>query len=527
LALEGHFTFLCDGWNERSFDERAWLQKEFVRLRRDYPTCGLLVTTRLLSPLSIPNVKKCVIRHLTFSQQLAILRSHDPQTAEQLLLAARQKAGLRGIIRNPFYLAALAVIAPKGNLPDTKEQILREFVAAYDQNPTHRDELHKVFQGNHLSYLRRLAAVMAQSGMNALKEIDAKPCVRDASDELVAAGVIEEKSRPDISEALETLVGHHLLVVLPSTGSERIFGFQHQQILEWFASFWLEELIVKSPSGSSPDAQQRVVDLINRSDTDEIILFAIERLGKDHRDATADFILLAYELDITLAAELIRRVSNDIWQSISEEIGKRVTALQRSRPNQAIRFMGRTGRPEFATQIWEAIKDEARYNSHYGLTRGWLAPSSLGAEGVVRVSSLPPNLVRSIVWDFCLYGEEEGAEFAEAVAHRTGLPEVALVILQHLEFEGAEDQVDRFVGRMSTALRDRVSLLSSLRDARGKFREQVLILLCHKRGWKFRLGEGAWQQGQRGRSRARATVNRFRRVAMEFSTCRAVRIGGS
>jgi len=477
LALEGHFTFLCDGWNERSFDERAWLQKEFKRLRRDYPTCGLLVTTRLLSPLSIPNAKTFTLKALTFEQQLAILRHHDPETAEALLMAARRKEGLRTVVRNPFYLNALAVIAPDGTLPDTKEEVLSELVRAHDEHPEHRDELYKVFQNNQRDYLCRLAAVMAEQGASSLRETDASALTRGVSDELVAAGAIEEKSRPTMRGALDTLVAHHLLVVLPTTGTERVFGFQHQQILEWFASFWLEATVLKAQADKSGTAAQSVTEFVNRSDSDEVVFFAVERLGAGdtaRRDALAAFILKAFDLDVMLAADLIRRSPDAVWAQTAGEVRRRVSELSKSHMGQAIRFMGRTGRPEFADQIWDAIKDEKRYDSLAGLARGWLAPSSLGPDGLKRVSSLAPDFIRSIAWDFCVYAGVKGLQFATALALGTEVPEAALTVLDHLEFEGADEEADGLIQKMPPKLWDAVSMRLPLRRAGGNIRERII-----------------------------------------------------
>jgi hypothetical protein len=475
LALEGHFTFLCDGWNERSFDERAWLQKEFRRLRRDYPTCGLLVTTRLLSPLSIPEAKTLTLKALTFEQQRAILRDHNPETAEALLMGARRNEGLRSIIRNPFYLNALSVIAPDGKLPDTKEEVLSEFVRAHDEHPEHRDELYKVLLNNHRYYLCRLAALMAQQGASSLRKLDASAVIRDVSSELVAAGTIEERCRPTLDGALDTLVAHHLLVVLSTTGAERVFGFQHQQILEWFASFWLDATVLRSQENG--DAAQCMTEFVNRSDSDEVVFFAVERLGKGdkaQRDALAAFILKTFHLDVMLAADLIRRSPDAIWAQIAGEIGRRVSELSKSHMDQAVRFMGRTGRPEFAGRIWDAIKDEKRYDSLAGLTRGWLLPTSLGPDGIKRVSSLAPDFIRSIAWDFCVYAGEEGLEFAKALALRTEIPEAALTVLDHLEFEGADEEADGLIGKMPAKLWDAVVIKIPLRRARANIRERVI-----------------------------------------------------
>jgi hypothetical protein len=93
------------------------------------------------------------------------------------------------------------------------------------------------------------------------------------------------------------------------------------------------------------------MEFVNRSDSDEVIFFAIERLSKIHPDVMASFILKTFDLDVMLAADLIRRSPDTIWQKIAEEIGKRVAELCKSHVAQAIRFMGRTGRPEFGP-VW-------------------------------------------------------------------------------------------------------------------------------------------------------------------------------
>ena len=476
LALAGHFTFLCDGWNERSFDERAWLQAEFRRLRRDYPACGLLVTTRLLSPLSIPEARRCILRPLSFEQQLAILRNRDPKIAEALLMAARRKDGLRSIIRNPFYLNALAAIGQDGKLPDTKEELLSELMRAHDEHPQHRDELYKVFHNNQHSYLCRLATAMAQQGTGSLKETDAAPLVGAVSDELVAARMIDEKSRPSVHDALEALVALHLLVVLPNTGTERVFGFQHQQILEWFASSWLEATMLSAQRDMSGDAGKRLIEFINRSDSDEVVFFACERLGKGdkaHRDALGTVILKAFDVDMMLAADMIRRSPNDVWAAIGGAIHEKLRGLEGSNGDQSIRFMGRSGRPELGDQIWHAIKDQKRYDSLTGLTRGWLVPSSLGPDGLKRIGTLNADFIRSIVWDMCIYGGEEGLEFGIALAHETKLPQVVAAVLDHLECEGASKEADEFVGKIPPELCEAIFANLPLGLARGNIRERV------------------------------------------------------
>ena len=135
--------------------------------------------------------------------------------------------------------------------------------------------------------------------------------------------------------------------------------------------------------------------------------------------------------------------------------------------------MGRTGRAEFGDRIWDAIKDEQYYDLLAGLTPGWLVPSSLGSEGLKRVLSLAPAFIRSIAWDFCMYGGEEGFAFARALALELELPEAACTVLEHLEFEGADEEADRLAGEMSPKLWNAVSIELPIRDTKGNIRQSV------------------------------------------------------
>ena len=55
----------------------------------------------------------------------------------------------------------------------------------------------------------------------------------------------------------------------------------------------------------------------------------------------------------------------------------------------------------------------------------------------------------------------------------------------------------------------------------------ALVLLRHKRRKCGGFCMNEWQHGHRYSDLARATVSRFRRVAIEFSTWRSGRIGGA
>src|SRR5208283_5314934 len=77
-------------------------------------------------------------------------------------------------------------------------------------------------------------------------------------------------------------------------------------------------------------------------------------------------------------------------------------------------------------------------------------------------------------WDFCTYAGEEGLEFAQALALETELPEAAMAVLDHLDFEGADEEANALVEKMSPKLWDAVSIKLPLRRAKASVRERVV-----------------------------------------------------
>jgi hypothetical protein len=99
LAHYGRLVLLLDGWNELDREARLRASSEIKRLRRDFPSLGIVVSTRrqaLDAPISGPVVK---IDVLTDAQQLEIARALRGARGEALLDRAARTPGVRSLVR--------------------------------------------------------------------------------------------------------------------------------------------------------------------------------------------------------------------------------------------------------------------------------------------------------------------------------------------------------------------------------------------------------------------------------------------
>jgi hypothetical protein len=95
---------------------------------------------------------------------------------------------------------------------------------------------------------------------------------------------------------------------------------------------------ISRPTGRAAVA---LTDFVNRSDSDEVVFFAADRLGRGdeaHRDALAAFILKVFDLDLMLAADLIARSPDTVWLQIADEVGARLTKLSKKFTLRALTF---------------------------------------------------------------------------------------------------------------------------------------------------------------------------------------------
>ena len=106
----------------------------------------------------------------------------------------------------PLYLTALLKVSPGGNLPETREEILRRFVAEHESDAARADVLQTELLGNQHRYLTGLAIEAHAQANTALNSITAQQAIGKVNKDLVMAYVIQLPPNP--VRVIDVLVEH-------------------------------------------------------------------------------------------------------------------------------------------------------------------------------------------------------------------------------------------------------------------------------------------------------------------------------
>jgi hypothetical protein len=161
--------------------------------------------------------------------------------------------------------------------------------------------------------------------------------------------------------------------------------------------------------------------VLNNRRWEEAILFAVERIsrGDDQKQqACAQSILIALTIDPMLAAEMIYRATDTVWQRVSQTVREFVQEWHVSGVlDRAVRFMVLSGRREFRDIVWSFISSENR-NTRLGALRSSnvFRPSVLGEESKRDIESLPVELRSSIAAEIAINGGVDGLQLATSIA---------------------------------------------------------------------------------------------------------------
>lgn len=443
LADTGRLVLVMDGWNELDAAARRRLRAEIKSMQRDYPALGMVMSTRAQAmdvPISGPVVE---IEPLSETQQLAIARMYGGDAGERILDQAWRTRGLRDLVAIPLYLTRLLSETPGANLPATKEEVLRVFVAAVDRNVLAREALGTVVFGFQAEVLSAIAAAATVADSVTISDHRARSVINGVMSRLAAEGQISAAPQPN--DVLAALVSHHLLVRTAS-GVE----FQHQQFQEWFASHEVETLMRAAAAGNDSSRHRLRAAIINEYAWEEAVLFACERASRGGADAlmgTKTLILDALSIDPMLAAEAIYRSSEALWSVVRDQVV--AFASQWHRPtviDRAVRFMIKTGRPEFAEAIWKFVANPNE-QIHLAALRagGRFRPSVLGKDASERIAHLIPTHRSNVLHELVMYGGIEGIETATDIALMDGDTEVMRAVAESLQFRQANRQIRRLL----------------------------------------------------------------------------------
>ena len=360
LASEGELLVALDGWNELDRSSRKKVSAEISGLRRGFPDLGFIVSTRrqaLDVPISGIQVE---IDLLTEQQQLEIARAARGEEGPVLLDKAWRTPGVRELVEIPLYCRALLSSTGNGDLPQTKEELLRHFVQELEAAPEPAEELRSVLSGRHGDLLTALAVEATCHENTTITDARARAVVTEAETVLIDAGQLTIRVEPMV--VLDTLVAHHSLV--RSGGPAGDVAFQHQQIQEWYASNKVEALMRRAAGGQEDAHESLRRGVLDDREWEEPIFFAVERLsrtGEAGANAVASAIVAALAIDPMLAAEMVFRSSDQAWTLVRPA----VTSLAKrwhtpEAVDRAFGFMVRTGRPDFAHTLRKVIEARLR-----------------------------------------------------------------------------------------------------------------------------------------------------------------------
>lgn len=476
-------VLLLDGWNELDGAARERARVEIKRLKAELPELGLVVSSRRQA-LDIPIAGTRVdLLPLSDHQQMAIAREIRGDSGERLVDHAWRTPGVRELVSIPLYLTSLLALPDGQPFPTTKEEVLRHFVAALDQDAGKHAALLDVTGGFPLSYLESLAVSMTVESNTSVKDVEARKVVNSVSRKLVETDQLAfVKSQPD--ELLNALVSAHVLV---RSGDTTSLSFQHQQFQEWFASHEVERLMLAA--ADDPAALERLrADVLNCRPWTEAILFAVERTARGddaQQKACATAILAGFDVEPHLAAEMIFRSNDEVWNAVAGEIQSLLKRWHTpGKLDRAFGFMISTGRSEFIDHLWPLLTHE-NDQVHLGALRAAerFRPSVLGNDAVERLAGLPSPVRRHILSEIASNSGMDGLDLATAVAKKDPDPEVKVLVANSLSFRRADRHLSELLCDAEDAVYDRLARRSFIEEiGDSAIQERLAAALERQRG---------------------------------------------
>ncbi len=449
VATNPGVVLLLDGWNELDAAARERARVQITALKAELPELGLFISTRKQA-LDIPfGGTRVDLLPLDDEQQMEIARGMRGEAGAQLVDQAWRTPGVRDLVTIPLYLTALLSLPEGAPFPTTKEEMLRRFIAAHEQEARRAAALHAVALGFQQDYLDGLAVFATTTANTAITDSNARKSVAETARVLMGDGQITISTQPDM--LLDTLVSNH---VLTRSGDTPGYSFQHQQFQEWYASHYVERLMLQAVS--DPAAREKLeVDVLDQRPWEEAVLFAVERSAcGDNAKLTACglAILAAFKVDPILAAEMIYRATDEVWDSIAATIQERIGHWHTpGKCDRAFRFMMNSGRPEFLDSIWPLITHENDQVSLKALRNcKRFRPSLLGPDAAKRIKALPPQVRAVLLHEMAFHSGMDGLDLATAIAKDDPNPEVQASVAEALSFRRA----DRHIGELLRGAKD-------------------------------------------------------------------------
>ncbi|ACT51602.1 NACHT domain-containing protein [Methylovorus glucosotrophus] len=473
-------VLLLDGWNELDAAARERARVQITALKTELPELGFVISTRRQA-LDIPfGGTRVDLLPLDDEQQMEIARAIHGEAGAQLVDQAWRTAGVRELVTIPLYLTALLSLPDGAPFPTTKEEVLRRFVAAHEEEARRTAALHALaLLGFQQDYLGNLAVFATTTANTAITDSNARKSVAETARILMADGQITSATQPDT--LLDTLVSNH---VLTRSGDTPGYSFQHQQFQEWYASHYVERLMLQAVSDLAA-AEKLKAEVLDQRTWEEAVLFAIERSARGdaaHKVACSMAIRAAFEVDPVFSGEMIFRANDEVWALIGAEMRNLVEQWHvPGKVDSAVRFMIASGRPEFGDLIWPLIS-HANTQVYLPALRAakQFRPSVLGNDASARIRALPLDIRKNVLYEIASRGGIDGLDLATAIAKTDSAPDVKATVVDALSFRRADRHIADLLADAGDATYDILVEKVNLDDIEVEAVQQEL-LRAHER----------------------------------------------
>lgn len=393
LAQQAMCVLMVNGWNEISAERKMLCHEALTQLTTTAPSLAVVIATRTAhDAASLSDVKRVVVRGLTWPGQSAVVRSNlPPPAADQLIEYLARNAPLRYAARSPLVLQGLIARFATGAISDSVSvfDLLEAVLNSYEREERRRlllDE--QPLFGMHARYLRELAGRMNTDRGTGLSREVALSTLGRVSAQLASEHLLGPAVQP--SALLDALSSHHLLQVQGG-----LVRFAHQRFQEYFGA--LQLLDAMSRHSEPPDL---LITAVNEPAWEDSLALVAGKLKVSGTAAMRTALVqAAASCDLTYACDLVglcgflesddAALHQQLVSGVNQLWGSELSKVK----DLAVACKIASSLPSFGGDLmalFESENGQTRLHSHR-LNGVPVSMKQLGADALARISAWLPE----------------------------------------------------------------------------------------------------------------------------------------
>ncbi len=475
LARNGQLVLLLDGWNELARDERRIVRKMITQFQNDYPLAAIVLATRPSSsppPIAASNTYE--LDRLSRKDQIGFVDGIAGAKGVAALEKAHGDRRLKDILSLPFFLSLFAQL-PWGDddpsIPTSSAALLAAFVESEFAKPAYLDAPTFRNAAALLSTMRAIARGMIAADRMQISVGDASLLVTEHKKGS------SSQSGEQAAEIIDALVDNSLMRA-ETNEKGRIIRFNHELFRDWFAAGDIATA-VKECADDEQRPSMAVRQYGDHRQWTGAIELAVEQLADNEplHAGLKRFILELCGVDALFAADLLSRLSDHHWNVIATEIRTFLEAWTKDAgAGMPFLFIVRTGREDFAEDIWRSLSAGEDFGRYGGVTDGRrFDPRILGENWRAQIAAAPDETRRAIIHDLAYYGGEKGLSMAASAALDEPEADHFGFVLDELYYRGKEDLAAEIITAAPDDVWDRWAIDSRFSSLAGPVDRDRLI----------------------------------------------------